>query len=390
MNTLLRATAVILVCLLLFAQATRADQSDSQTEVQALLETFHETYGFPGATVAYVTANGEVHSFGVGLLDIEASLPITPETRMLAASIGKTIWGALVLSLEADGLISRSDLASDYLGEESWFARVPNADDITVGHLLTHTSGLPDHVHMDEFAAGLMAMGRLDPFDPADLVSFVLDEPALFEAGTAWSYTDTGYILLGLVIEAATDKNVFELAAERLLVPLDLTATAPSNTTTLEGLAVGYTVEYNPFGLTPRTMDESGRLMWNPAVEWTGGGFASTSTDLALWGHALFTGDAMGTNYLGDLLDGVPVHPDAPGVFYGAGVAIYQETPHGPVYGHGGWIPGYVSSLRHYADLNLTIAFQINSDVGIVDDSTDLVPALEAALADALTRPSAN
>ena len=51
-----------------------------------------------------------------------------PETRMLAASIGKTIWGALVLSLEADGLISRSDLVSDFLGDELWFDRVPNAD----------------------------------------------------------------------------------------------------------------------------------------------------------------------------------------------------------------------------------------------------------------------
>jgi D-alanyl-D-alanine carboxypeptidase len=92
----------------------------------------------------------------------------------------------------------------------------------------------------------------------------------------------------------------------------------------------------------------------------------------------------MERDYLSALLDGVAIHPDAPGVFYGAGVAIYQETPNGPVCGHGGWIPGYVSSLRHYADYNLTIVFQINSDVGVVDDSTDLVPTLEAALAQLL------
>ncbi|SLN76755.1 hypothetical protein [Ruegeria meonggei] len=92
----------------------------------------------------------------------------------------------------------------------------------------------------------------------------------------------------------------------------------------------------------------------------------------------------MDTEYLGSLLDGVAVHPDARGVFYGAGVAIYHETPHGTVFGHGGWIPGHVSSLRHYADHDFTIAFQINSDVGVVDDSTDLVPALEEALARSL------
>jgi len=65
-----------------------------------------------------------------------------------------------------------------------------------------------------------------------------------------------------------------------------------------------------------------------------------------------------------------------------AGVAIYADTPRGPVYGHGGWIPAYVSSLRHYADHGVTVAFQINTDAGLVDDSSDLVAALEAALAD--------
>ena len=115
-----------------------------------------------------------------------------------------------------------------------------------------------------------------------------------------------------------------------------------------------------------------------------GGGFASTSSDLAVWGRALFSGNAMDVPYVERLLDGVSVHPDLPDVLYGSGVAIYRAGPFGPVYGHGGWIPGYVSSLRHYADHGLTIAFQINTDVGVVDESTDLVPALEAALAEAI------
>ena len=86
--------------------------------------------------------------------------------------------------------------------------------------------------------------------------------------------------------------------------------------------------------------------------------------------------------YLDRLLDSVPVDPDTPGILYGAGVAIHESTSHGSVWGHGGWIPGYVSSLRHYPDHGVTVAFQINSDAGIVDDITGLVPELEAALAD--------
>ncbi|MXQ06596.1 serine hydrolase [Alphaproteobacteria bacterium GH1-50] len=380
-----RALAIAIALLLpagAFAQQTLAGPSELKNAIQDVLEAFHEDYGFPGATVAVVNRTGDIDTVAVGMADVEANTPMRPESRMLAASIGKTVWGALTLSLEADGSLDRSDLVSVYLGSQPWFAHLPNADTMTVGQLLTHTSGLPDHVHMDGAAEALIALGETSPFDPAKAVALVLDAPPLFEAGTAWAYTDTGYLLLGLVIEAATGESVFSLAQDRLLAPVGLRSTTPSDAPELEGLAVGYTTPDNPFGLPVRTMDETGKLTWNPAIEWTGGGFASTSADLALWGNALFTGRVLPSDYLPDLRDGVSVHADAPGVFYGSGVAIYQGTPYGTVLGHGGWIPGYVSSLRHYADHDLTIAFQINSDVGVVDDSTDLVPALEAALAE--------
>jgi len=150
----------------------------------------------------------------------------------------------------------------------------------------------------------------------------------------------------------------------------------------IPGLAVGYTIAENPFGLPVRTADAEGRLVWDPGVEWTGGGLASTAGDLARWGHALLLGKALDTPYLDRLLDGVAVAQDRPDALYGAGIAIYTTTPRGRVYGHSGWIPAYVSSLRHYADHGVTVAFQVNSDAGVVDRSSDLMPALEAALAD--------
>lgn len=377
--------AAHLIFLTAAAQPLVAEPSGASREVEAVIESMWEQYGFPGATVAFVDATGRVESVAIGFSDVEAATPMTPDSRMLAASIGKTIWGALVLALESEDKLRRTDLVSSHLGHLPWYSRVPNADQITIGQLLTHSAGLPDHVHMEGAAAALIGQGKDVPPDPAELVSFVLDEAPLFEAGTDWAYTDTGYVLLGMAIEQATGRGVFELAQERFLMPLGMTATGPSGSAHIESLAVGYTVEGNPFGLPPRTMDDDGSLVWNPAVEWTGGGFVSTSADLALWGHALFTGKAMPGQYLGRLLDGVAVHPDAPDVSYGSGVAIYEDTPFGPVFGHGGWIPGYVSSLRHYAEHDLTIAFQINTDVGVVDDSTDLVSAVEAALAKALT-----
>lgn len=355
-----------------------------QVRLQDLLDSFQQDYDFPGATAAMALPDGSVVTAATGVADAEAGTPMTSDSRMLAASIGKSFVAMTALSLESDGVLSRSDLVSRHLGDRDWFTRLPNQATMTVGDLLRHTSGLPDHVHLETFQSEMAARmaGCSAAFKPEEAIAFVLDTDPLFPAGEAWAYSDTGYLLLGLVIEQAGGAAYYDLVAARFLAPLGLTATTPSDTPILPGLAAGYVGEENPFGLPPRTMDEAGRLLWDSAMEWTGGGLVSTSRDLAVWGHALFGGAAVEAPYLDRLLDGVPVSSEAPGILYGAGVAIYTDTPRGPVYGHGGWIPGYVSSLRHYADHGVTVAFQINTDVGIVDDSTDLVPALEAALAD--------
>jgi D-alanyl-D-alanine carboxypeptidase len=348
--------------------------------LEAILEDFRDRYAFPGATAAIALLDGTVATAATGLADVENVRAMTPETPMLAASIGKTFVAATLLALESEGALSRTDLLFAHLGDRPWFESLPNADSITIGHLLRHTSGLPDHVHLPAFQAdwARLATDESD-LDPEHLVAFVADEAPLFDAGTGWAYSDTGYVLVGLAIEDVTGGFWQDAVFARFLEPLGLTGTAPSNRPDLPGLAIGYVSPGNPFGMPERTADADGQLLWNPAVESAGGGFASTSADLARWGHLLFVGEAMATPYLARLLDGVAV---SPGIRYGAGVAIYDDTPRGAVWGHGGWIPGYVSSLRYYADHGVTVAFQINSDVGIVDDSTDLVPALEAALAD--------
>ncbi|WP_343081389.1 serine hydrolase domain-containing protein [Ostreiculturibacter nitratireducens] len=366
------------------ALAGPAFAEPQQDRLQGLLDSFRQDYGFPGATAAMALADGSVVMAETGVADDETGTPMASDSRMLAASIGKSFVAMTALSLESDGVLSQSDLVSRHLGDRDWFTRLPNHGTMTVGDLLRHTSGLPDHVHLETFQSEMAARmaGGSAAFTPEEAIAFVLDTDPLFPAGESWGYSDTGYLLLGLVIEQASGAAYYDLVAERFLTPLGLSATTPSDTPILPGLAAGYVGENNPFGLPQRTMDDAGRLLWDPAMEWTGGGLASSSRDLAVWGHAVFGGAAMAEPYLDRLLDGVPVSPDAPGILYGAGVAIYADTPRGPVYGHGGWIPGYVSSLRHYADHGVTVAFQINTDVGIVDDSTDLVPALEAALAD--------
>lgn len=156
-----------LACFAGAATSPALAQSDTlEEQVQTLLTAFHTDYDFPGATIAYVLANGTSGDAVVGLADVEAGVEMTPTSRMLAASIGKTFVGALVLSLEDDGAFNRTDRVSQYLGDAPWFDRLPNAQDITIGHLLTHSSGLPDHVYLDGAVAHLITLGNDGNFQP--------------------------------------------------------------------------------------------------------------------------------------------------------------------------------------------------------------------------------
>ncbi|MEX1662126.1 serine hydrolase domain-containing protein [Thioclava sp. 15-R06ZXC-3] len=147
---------------------------------------------------------------------------MTPENRMLAASIGKTFVADTVLALESEGRLSRADLLADHLGDRTWSTKLPNAETITIGHLLRHQSGLPDHPHLPTFqtaAAARIAAGKRR-FPPEELLDFVTGRAPLFAADAGWAYSDTGYILLGLVIEEVTGDGIVILSNSQRSCPL--------------------------------------------------------------------------------------------------------------------------------------------------------------------------
>lgn len=340
-------------------------------QFQITLDRLYHEAGFPGAVAAYILPNGKIGMAATGLADIEAMEPMTTRSRMLAASIGKTFVAAAVLALANEGLLSLDQPISTWFKERPWFSRLPNNQFITLRHLLTHSSGLPDHVHMDAFSKWFSEQGS-DPghrFDPEELVQFVLDQPALFEAGKGWAYSDTGYFLIGLIIESVSQEKYYEQISKRFLIPLHLTLTSPSDNPILPSLAAGYaSADFLP-ELGSKTTVAPGILAWNPAIEWTGGGLISHPHDLVVWAKALYEGNAMEGDYFKDLFHTVSTGKEDYNIHYGAGVLVYKDSPLGPVYGHFGKIPGYVSSMRYYPKYRMAVAFQINTDAKFSRDS---------------------
>lgn len=382
-GVILSLVLISLISAMAIFQPTPANAQVLKSRFLTELENIHHEHGFPGATAAYILPDGSVEVVATGLADKRHQIPMAPQSRMLAASIGKTFVAATVLALAQERRLDVEDPISKWLGDRPWFQRLANGDSITVRQLLTHTSGLANHVESEVFAWDFAGKWRSsdNPYLPEDLIAFILDQPALFPPGEGWSYSDTGYLLAGLIIEKVSGQSYYDEIEKRFLKPLQLTLTTPANQIELPNLATGYMGTDNIFELPSQTTIQPGVMAWHPGIEWTGGGLVSNPRDLVIWGDALFTGNAMAGDYLKSLFHSEAVSSESSDLRYGLAVAIRENERFGTTYGHGGWIPGYCSSLRYYPQYDVAIAFQINTDIGIIDSSTPVIEEIEIRLA---------
>ena len=311
-------------------------------------------------TAAWTLPNGQTETVAIGMHSIEWNVAMKPTDRMLSGSIGKTYFAAAILRMVEAGQLDLDRKVAFYLGKRPWFKRMPNAGTITLRQLMTHTSGIPEHVESPEFIAAIMKEPA-KTYKPEELLSFVFDKKPLFEAGKGWSYADTNFILAAYTAESVSDKPLYAVIEKEFLKPLRLNATSPSTSQWLDGLTQGYSMPNSPFGFSGPTVDDHTYLKFNPQMEWAGGGFISTSADLSKWAKALYEGKAISAAAVKMMIDaGVPAKT-GPGDKYGLGVQI-RTSEFGPSWGHGGWFPGYLSEMEYFPDKKFSVAVQFNTD----------------------------
>jgi D-alanyl-D-alanine carboxypeptidase len=338
---------------------TSPDVSILKKELQMKLNDWHKAGKFPGATLGVVLANGESFGLSVGYSDRDAKTPMKPADRMPAGSTGKTFAAALAMQLVKQGKLNLDDKIDTFLGKEPWFSRLPNARDITVRQVMNHTSGLVRYEFKKEFTDFLTANPH-KVWTPEDRLTYLFDETPPFEAGKGWEYSDTNYIVLGMIIEQLTGTGFYTEAKKRFTQKFRLSNTIPQEGPVMKGVVQGYAGPNNPFGGKDK-MIENGKFIVNPQLEWTGGGWASTGQDLARWAKALYEGKAFDVSLLPVMLDGVPARL-GPNTKYGLGVII-RPTPAGTSYGHSGFFPGYMTDMMYFPDSKIAIAVQVNTSV---------------------------
>jgi len=344
--------ATFLLPLFVFSQASR------ESIIRPLVDSLRIAGNFPGLSVAIIFEDNTSLSIASGYADKESGIMLKPTDRFLQGSVGKTYVSAIAMQLIKNNKIQLDENVSKYLGNTPWYGKIPNAEDITVRMLMNHTSGVMRYEFKEAFTTDLTNHPDKE-WKPEELIEYVLGEQAPFKAGTGWEYSDTNYILLGMIIESVTGQPYYTLLEKEILKPLKLKNTFPSNKRKLDGLVQGYAGKENAFGNQEKVLDDKRQFVINPQFEWTGGGIYSTTHDLARWGKMLYEGKAFDASLLPTMLEGVPAKlgKDAR---YGLGVII-KPTPYGITYGHSGFFPGYLTELVYFPDYKMCIAVQTNT-----------------------------
>lgn len=355
----------LLAAALLFIGATSSAADDVDLYVERQLRNLH----IPGLSLAVVRNGRTVKARGYGLANIELNVPATPATVYELGSASKQFTAVAVLLLAEDGKLSLDDSIAKY------FPSAPPAwKPITIRHLLTHTSGIQNHVAVPGYLR-VFKMNLMFEASPSreELVDMFFKLPIEFEPGATWSYDNTGYILLGWIIEQVSGTSYWDFVDERLFKPLQMTATRNTDMRPLiPNRATGYEWVKDRFENRP--------VLW-PFVAFSAGSFLTTVEDMVKWDAALRNETLLKRPVLERMWkptranDGGPASLD-----YGYAQFIETYRGHRLVH-HSGGTPGFSSSVHRWVDDGLTVIILTNHSDRMFDQlALDIAGLYEPAL----------
>jgi CubicO group peptidase (beta-lactamase class C family) len=300
-----------------------------------------------GFSITVVSHGEVVLSRGYGLADVEHRTPTAADSIFRIGSITKQFTAAAILQLAAAGKLSIDDKLGKYLPDFGY------GDQITLRQLLTHTSGLKDYTALPWFDEHMA-----DAFPRAELVAKIAAEPLGFTPGARWSYSNSGYYLLGLVIEKVSGQSYADYVQQHVLAPAGLADTAYCPPTQdYPRAAHGYQVK------DAKVVPAAPLDMAHP---YAAGSLCSTAPDLVAWMKALAHGKVVDAAAWQQMITPVALAGGKP-YPYGFGLFVSDLGGH-PRIGHGGGINGFVSALAYYPDDDLYVAVLVDTVSSLADE----------------------
>ena len=257
--------------LLLLCQHTLLAQ-DKAAKIQEVLTLAHKYRQFNG--IALVAENGKVIYKGAfGMANMEWEIPNTPDTKFRLGSITKQFTATLIMQLVEQGKIKLDGKLSDYLPDY----RKDVGEKVTIHHLLTHTSGIPSYTGLPKFFEDVSR----NPYKVDEFVKKYASGDLQFEPGSKFAYNNSGYFLLGAIIEKVTGKPYEQVLKENIFDPVGMKNTGYDHyDTILQKRAAGYSKTPDGYTNAPY-LDMS--------IPYAAGSMYSTVEDLYLWDQALYT-----------------------------------------------------------------------------------------------------
>lgn len=316
-----------------------APTTEIATKVDEYMAARADVRGFGGSVL--VAKDGRtVVAKGYGIADFENNTPITPDTKFRIGSITKQFTAASILLLQEKNKLSVQDSICKYLEScpEAWRP-------VTIHNLATMTSGIPSFTNVPDFRNL-----RFKDMTPAESVALVKDKPLNAKPGEKFEYSNTNYVLLGIVIEKVSSKSYEKFLTDNIVKPLNLKDTGYDHgKQSLSRAALGYTIRDEKLAPADKI---------SMMVPYAAGGMYSTTGDLYKWQAALFRGrvfkkketlDAMLTPNKGN---------------YAYGLRVVNEDSGRKRIAHGGGIEGFVSEAAYFPDEKVFIVVLINNDNG--------------------------
>jgi D-alanyl-D-alanine carboxypeptidase len=327
----------------------RAQPADAG--LQALVEDFVREQKLPGAVVAVTGPRLNV-TVATGLLDRRTGAHVTPQSRFYVASVGKMVTATAILQLADEGRIRLDQPVSEIIVPSGSLDRLPNWKSVTVEQLLNHTSGIPDY-YDDDFEEAVAKDQRM-LVEVERALSLQLGQEANAEPGTEHEFSNTNYVLLGLVLERIERASLATVLARRVLVPAGMTATTVGAYFRQAGVASGHGSERAPT-FRDNLMAYGSRLGDGPVT--------TTAGDLSRFLMALLRDKKLLKP--ATLQRMITPSPHEPG--YGLGMQI-SGTDFGPCYGHTGGVTGFKAEAWYYADRRTSIVFLTNGEFRTEDN----------------------
>lgn len=270
-----------------------------------------------------------------GFANIEWDVPNTPTTKFRLGSITKQFTAASILLLEERGKLKVEDPVKKYMPDApaAW-------DKITIVHLLTHTSGIPSFTGFPDFESR-----EAQAMTPEKLVEWFRDKPLEFEPGTKWNYSNSGYILLGYLMEKISGQSYSDFVQQNIFTPLGMKDSGyDSNSAIIAHRAAGY---------TPGKSGPVNAGFVHMSIPFSAGALYSTTEDLLRWEQGLFGGKVLKPESLAKMT--TPFKDD-----YAFGLTVHLSSNGHKVIEHDGGIEGFNTHLSYFPDDKLVVAVLAN------------------------------